>query len=123
VKFVLNKVEEYDEGHVNEFSVEDNSEVKPVESLETLSSVGTISVVLIPIQSFRRVRQPNDKKVVLREIGAVSEETIKGDVRSHMIRYALIADTVQRTLIISDSHQVISRNPSPGTNLRAQNSL
>ena len=68
------------------------------ETLEALSSVGTISVKLTPILGYRRRMHPKGRKMELREVGEVSEESVKGDVRSHMIRYVRIVDTVQKRL-------------------------
>jgi hypothetical protein len=49
--------------------------------------VGIISVVLTPILSIRKDPNPEGKKKELREIGMVSEEAVKGDVRSNVIAY------------------------------------
>ncbi|KAI4696340.1 uncharacterized protein J4E88_000515 [Alternaria novae-zelandiae] len=68
--------------------VEEKSATTFRETLEALSSVGTISVKLTPILSYRKRIHPKGKKTELREVGEVSEESVKGDVRSHMIRLA-----------------------------------
>ena len=69
------------------FTVKDNSEVCAKENLDTLSHVGTISVVLTPVLSRQRRSNLKSKKKELRKIGVVSEEAVKGDVRSHVIGY------------------------------------
>lgn len=60
--------------------------------------MGTISVKLTPILSYRKRIHPKGKKTELREVGEVSEESVKGDVRSHMIGYVRIVDAVQKML-------------------------
>ncbi|KAI4666081.1 uncharacterized protein J4E78_003548 [Alternaria triticimaculans] len=58
------------------------------ESLESLSAVGTISVVLKQALSHKIASKATTKKKMFREVGPVSESSMKGDVRSHTISLA-----------------------------------
>ena len=64
--------------------------------MDALSQVGTISVVITPILSMLKERRPKGRKRELKEFGMISEETVKGDVRSHTIGYVHIQDFIQR---------------------------
>ncbi|KAH6875376.1 hypothetical protein BKA58DRAFT_399584 [Alternaria rosae] len=68
--------------------VEDNSAISSEENPETLGSIGMITVMLIPVLRWKKRAIPRAREQHLREIGAISEEAIKGDSRSHMIRLA-----------------------------------
>lgn len=72
-----------------------------------MKSVGTIYVTLTPILSYKENAHPKGKKKELSLIEEVSEEAIKGDVRSHVIRYVRIADAVQEMLKPIGSHRVM----------------
>ena len=75
--------------------VEGNIEGMSEESLEGLKSVGTISIVLTEVLKRTRTTElPAQQKTMLREIGPVSEEAIKGDVRSQAIRFVSITDSM-----------------------------
>jgi delta-aminolevulinic acid dehydratase/porphobilinogen synthase len=76
------------------------------ESLEALNSIGIISVLLIPVLSYREKATAGARAQNLRDIGTVSEEAIKGDVRSHMIRYACTTCFIQ---ISTDGSQTRTR--------------
>ena len=78
-----------DLGMLTYHTVEHNSEQTYQEDLKTLNAVGTISVVLTPILRYRKSSEHRLWRSGLREIGPVSEEAIKGDVRSHVIRYVV----------------------------------
>jgi hypothetical protein len=43
-----------------------------------------------------RERRPKGRKRELKEFGMISEETVKDDVRSHVIGYVHIQDFIQR---------------------------
>jgi hypothetical protein len=60
--------------------------------------VGTISVAITPVLSIRRKPKPKGRKKELKEFGIISEETVKGDVRSHTIGYVHIQDSFNEML-------------------------
>ena len=66
--------------------------------MDALSQVGTISVVITPILSMLKERRPKGRKRELKEFGMISEETVKGDVRSHTIGYVHIQDSFNEML-------------------------
>ncbi|KAL1797354.1 hypothetical protein ACET3X_003960 [Alternaria dauci] len=68
--------------------VQEESETLTEENLDALSHVGTISVALIPITSIRRDTKSKCKKKELRALGMISEDAMKGDVRSQVIGLA-----------------------------------
>ncbi|CAN9374228.1 unnamed protein product [Alternaria alternata] len=68
--------------------VQEDSETLVEKNLDALSQVGTISVVITPILSMLRERRPKGRKRELKEFGMIPEETVKGDVRSHVIGLA-----------------------------------
>ncbi|CAN9263697.1 unnamed protein product [Alternaria alternata] len=68
--------------------VQEESEVLTEENLDALSQVGTISVVITPILSIQRKPESRGRKKELKEFGMISEETVKGNVRSHAIGLA-----------------------------------
>ena len=86
--------------------------------------MGTISVTFIPVLSYRKKTNGTRKKMELREIGEVSEEAVKGDVRSHAIRYVRIVDAVQKNANRRIGwRQLVSRSPSLDTDLKRRKSL
>ncbi|CAN9293245.1 unnamed protein product [Alternaria alternata] len=68
--------------------VQEDSETLAEKNMDALSQVGTISVVITPILSMLKERRPKGRKRELKEFGMISEETVKGDVRSHVIGLA-----------------------------------
>ncbi|RYN81352.1 hypothetical protein AA0120_g10047 [Alternaria tenuissima] len=88
--------------------VQEESETLARENLGTLSHVGTISVVLIPILSTQMISKPKGKKRELREVGPIFEEAFKGDARSHVTGFEThIAAAALKSL------GIVSRSPSP----------
>ena len=69
------------------FIVGENRCVAFEESLESLSAVGTISVVLTQALSHKIASKATTRKKMFREVGPVSESSMKGDLLSHTIRY------------------------------------
>jgi len=69
--------------------VEEDRCVAFEESSESPSAVGTISIVLTEALRHRIVPKATKRKRMFREVGPVSESSMKGDTRSHMIRYLL----------------------------------
>ncbi|KAH8625607.1 hypothetical protein IG631_19486 [Alternaria alternata] len=94
--------------------VQEDSETLAEENLDALNRVGTISVAITPVLSIRRKPKPKGRKKELKEFGIISEETVKGDVRSHAIGYVHIQDSFnemlkRREACTSSSHKAPNR--------------
>ncbi|RYN76558.1 hypothetical protein AA0119_g6881 [Alternaria tenuissima] len=88
--------------------VQEDSETLAEKNMDALSQVGTISVVITPILSMLKERRPKGRKRELKEFGMISEETVKGDVRSHVIGFEThIAAAALKSL------GIVSRSLSP----------
>ncbi|KAI4655275.1 uncharacterized protein J4E79_008342 [Alternaria viburni] len=101
--------------------VEGNSNETFEDTLEAMKSVGTIHVTLTPILSYKENSDPKGKKKELSQIEEVSEEAVKGDARSHVIRYVskkakepLVAFRFKyRSFAALKSLGILPRSPSP----------
>ncbi|RYO64495.1 hypothetical protein AA0116_g3223 [Alternaria tenuissima] len=101
--------------------VQEDSETLAEENLDALNRVGTISVAITPVLSIRRKPKPKGRKKELKEFGIISEETVKGDVRSHTIGYStkkaeepLVTFRFKyRSVAALKSLGIVSRSPSP----------